>query len=122
VPQKDSPDLSSYKDKFLGVLEDHYGKELAAKSVEGEEFTVPAKVSSVIRTEWMTFRRYHTTRLKERHRKIADGISYQQHASTDISPSQWPWQDVPFDSCWYSIIGTKLLPNEDDQSKAKESS
>jgi hypothetical protein len=61
LPQKDSPDLSSYGDEFLGVLEDHYGKELAASSVEGEEFTVPALVSSDIRTEWMTFRRYITT-------------------------------------------------------------
>ncbi len=25
LPQKDSPDLSSYGDEFLGVLEDHYG-------------------------------------------------------------------------------------------------
>ena len=42
------------------VLEDHYGKELAAESIEGEEFIVPALVSADIRTEWMTFRRYIT--------------------------------------------------------------
>ncbi len=70
LPQKDSPDLSSYGDEFLGVLEDHYGKELAAKSVEGEEFTVPALVSSDIRTEWVTFRRYITTRPKEDNTKL----------------------------------------------------
>ena len=39
--------------------------ELAAKSVEGEELTVPALVSSDIRSEWMTFRRYITTWPKE---------------------------------------------------------
>jgi len=61
VPQKDSPDLSSYGDEFLDVLEDLYGKELAAKSVEGEEFAMPALVSSDIHTEWMSFRRYTTT-------------------------------------------------------------
>ncbi len=70
LPQKDSPDLSSYGDEFLGVLEDHYGKELAAKSVEGEEFTVPALVSSDIRTEWVTFRRYIATRPKEDNTKL----------------------------------------------------
>jgi len=63
VPQKDSPYLSSYGEKFLGVLEDHYSKEFAAISVEGEEFTMPAFVSSDIRTEWMTFRRYITSLL-----------------------------------------------------------
>ena len=60
LPQNDSPDLSSYGEEFLGVLEDHYGKELAAESIEGEEFIVPALVSPDIRTEcteWMTFRR-----------------------------------------------------------------
>ena len=36
LPQNDSPDLSSYGEEFLGVLEDHYGKEFAAKSIEGE--------------------------------------------------------------------------------------
>ena len=60
----------SYGNEFLGVLEDHYGKELAAKSVEGEEFTVPALVSSDIRTEWVTFRRYITTRPKEDNTKL----------------------------------------------------
>ena len=62
LPQNDSPDLSSYGEEFLGVLEDHYGKELAAESIEGEEFIVPALVSPDICTEWMTFRRYIITR------------------------------------------------------------
>ena len=65
LPQNDSPDLSSYGEEFLGVLEDHYGKELAAESIEGEEFIVPALVSPDIRTEWMTFRRYITRQPKE---------------------------------------------------------
>ena len=63
--QNDSPDLSSYGEEFLGVLEDHHGKELAAESIEGEEFIVPALVSPDIRTEWMTFRRYITWQPKE---------------------------------------------------------
>ena len=29
---------------------------------------------------------------------------------------------MSFNSCWDSISGTKLPPNEDDQNKAKESS
>ena len=65
LPQNDSPDLSSYGEEFLGVLEDHYGKELAAESIEGEEFIVPALVSPDIRREWMTFRRYITRQPKE---------------------------------------------------------
>ena len=44
LPQNDSPDLSSYGEEFLGVLEDHYGKEPAAESMEGEELIVPASV------------------------------------------------------------------------------
>ena len=36
LPQNDSPDPSSYGEDFLGVLQDHYGKERAAKSIEGE--------------------------------------------------------------------------------------
>ena len=58
LPQNDTPDLSSYGEEFLGVLGDHYGKELAAESIEGVEFIMPALVSKDIRTEWMTFRRY----------------------------------------------------------------
>ena len=54
LPQNDSPDLLSYGEEFLGVLEDHYGKELAAESIEGEEFIVPA-VSPDICTEWKTY-------------------------------------------------------------------
>ena len=50
LPQNDSPDLSSYGEEFRGVLEDHYGKELAAESIEGEEFIVPTLVSPDIRT------------------------------------------------------------------------
>ena len=49
----------------LVFFEDHYGKELAAESIEGEEFIVPALVSPDIRTEWMTFRRYITLQPKE---------------------------------------------------------
>ena len=65
LPQNDSPDLSSYGEEFLGVLEDHYGKELAAESIEGEEFIVSALVSPDIRTEWMTFMKYITRQPKE---------------------------------------------------------
>ena len=39
------------------VLEHHYGKELAAESIEGEKFIMPALVSPDIHTEWVTFRR-----------------------------------------------------------------
>ena len=39
LPQNDSPDLLSYGEEFLGVLEDHYGKELAAESIEGENLS-----------------------------------------------------------------------------------
>ena len=56
LPQNDSPDLSSYGEEFFGVLEDHYGKELAAESIEGEEFIVSALVSPDTRTECITFR------------------------------------------------------------------
>jgi len=39
--------------------------EKCSQSVEGEEFTLPALVSSDIHTEWMTFRRYITTQPEE---------------------------------------------------------
>ena len=74
--------------EFLGgVHEDHYGKELAAKSVEGEEFTVPALVSSdILRVD--DIQEIHHYSAYGRHHESAGGISYQQHASTDVSPTQ----------------------------------
>ena len=47
-----------------------YGKELAAKSIEEEEFIVPALVSPDICTEWMTFRKYITREPKEDTNKL----------------------------------------------------
>ena len=44
LPQNDSPDLSSYGENFLAVFEDHYDKEHAVKSIEREEFIMPALV------------------------------------------------------------------------------
>ncbi len=35
LPQKDSPDLSSYGDEFIGILKEHYCEDLPAKSVQG---------------------------------------------------------------------------------------
>lgn len=63
-------DLSSYGEKFICTLMEHYGKDLPAKSVEGEEFVMPALVSSEIHTEWKTYRRYITTQPQEDVKKL----------------------------------------------------
>ena len=42
-----------------------YGKELPAESVVGDEFVMPAFVSSDLPTECKTFRRYITNQPKE---------------------------------------------------------
>ena len=70
LPKDGSPDLSSYGEEFLGILKDHYGQDLPAKSVQGEEFIVPALVSSDIHTEWKTYRRFITTQPKKDTKKL----------------------------------------------------
>ena len=42
-----------------------HGKDLPAESVLSEEFVVPALVSSDLKTEWKTYRRYITNQAKE---------------------------------------------------------
>ncbi len=75
LPQEDSPDLSSYGDEFIDILMGHYGKDLPAKSIQGEEFVMPALVSSDIHTEWKTYRRYIVTQPKEDTKKLLKELS-----------------------------------------------
>jgi len=107
--------------KFLGFLGDHYGKELAVKSVEREEFALPALVSFDIHTEWMIFRRYITNRPKEDIMKLLIEL-----AINSMLVQVFPHLSDLAKVCLLIPVGTasvkkKLLPNEDDQNKAKES-
>ena len=49
------------------VLFEHYGSELPAETVVGDEFLIPAVItlSSDLLTEWQTFRRYITNQSRE---------------------------------------------------------
>ena len=58
-------DCSAYGDKSIKTLLQHYGKELPAESVVGDEFEMPALVSPDLPTEWKTFQRYITNQPKE---------------------------------------------------------
>ena len=58
-------DCSTYGDKSIKTLLQHYGRELPAQSVVGDEFVMPAFVNSDLPTEWKTYRRYIANQPKE---------------------------------------------------------
>ena len=57
----------SYGERQVKVLLEHYGSELPAETVAGDEFLMPAVItsSSDLATEWKTFRRYITNQPRE---------------------------------------------------------
>lgn len=65
MPPQNSPDLSSYGENYVDTILHHYGKDLPAKSLPGEEITMPAMISSDFTTEWKTYRRFITQQPKE---------------------------------------------------------
>ena len=56
LPKSDSPSSSTYGDRSIDVIFDHYGQDKSAETVDGEETEKKAIVSSEIRTEWKTYR------------------------------------------------------------------
>ena len=65
MPSSDSADFSCYGGDSIDALIQHYGKDLPAESMLSEEFVMPALVSSDLKTEWKTYRRYITDQPKE---------------------------------------------------------
>ena len=57
----------TYGEDQVKVLLEHYGSELPAETVVGDEFLMPAVItsSSELLTEWKTFRRYITNQPRE---------------------------------------------------------
>ena len=57
----------TYGEDQVKVLLEHYGSELPAETVVGDEFLMPAVItsSSDLPTEWKTFRRYITNQPRE---------------------------------------------------------
>ena len=57
----------SYGERQVKVLLEHYGSELPAETVAGDEFLMPAVItsSSDLATEWKTLRRYITNQPRE---------------------------------------------------------
>ena len=57
----------TYGDNQVKVLLEYYGSELPAETVVGDEFLMPAVItsSSDLHTEWKTFRRYITNQPRE---------------------------------------------------------
>ena len=65
MPSSDSADFSCHGEDSIDALIQHYGKDLPAESMLSEEFVMPALVSSDLKTEWKTYRRYITNQPKE---------------------------------------------------------
>ena len=65
MPPLGSPELFTYGENYIDTILHHYGKDLPAKSLLGEEFTKRALISADITTEWKTFRKYISQRPKE---------------------------------------------------------
>ena len=113
LPQKDSSDLSSYGDEFLGILEEHYGKDLPATSVEGEEqLIMPALVSSDIHTEWKTYRRYITTQPKEETKKLLKEL-----ATNSMLVAMFPNLSALASICLSIPVGTASVERSFSQMK-----
>ena len=58
-------DCSTYGDKSIKVLLQHYGRKLPVQSVVGDEFVMPAFVDSDLPTECKTYQRYIANQPKE---------------------------------------------------------
>ena len=57
MPPLGSPELIKYGEKYIDTMLHHYGKDIPAKSLLGEEITKRALISTDITTEWKTFRK-----------------------------------------------------------------
>ena len=58
VPASDFSDLHSYGEDSVDLLINHYGADLPAETVQGDEYIKQALISPELRTKWKTFRRY----------------------------------------------------------------
>ena len=59
-------DCSTYGDKSIETLLQHYDRELPAQSVVGDKFVMLAFVNSDLPTEWKTYWRYNSKSAKGR--------------------------------------------------------
>ena len=56
VPASDTSDLLSYGENSIDLLINHYGVDLCAETVQGDEYIKQVLMSPELRTEWKTFR------------------------------------------------------------------
>ena len=112
MPQRDSPDLSSYGDQFLDTLKEHYGKDLPAESMLGEEFVKSALVSSDVDTEWKTYRRYITTQPKEDIKELLKEL-----ATNSMLLAMFPNLSIMASVCLTIPVGTASVERRFSQMK-----
>ena len=62
---RNSSENCTFGEDQVKVLFEHYGSELPAETVVGDEFLVPAIISSDLLTEWKIFRPYITNQPRE---------------------------------------------------------
>lgn len=67
LPKSDSPSLTTYGENSIKLLADHYGTEMPAETVQGDEYTKQPVIptSPEIHTEWKTFRNYMARKPEE---------------------------------------------------------
>ena len=65
VPSTESDKLPTYGNRSIEVLLDHFGKDMPAVTLNGDETMKSAVVSSNIRTEWTTFRTFLAKKPKD---------------------------------------------------------
>ena len=112
MPPLDSPDLSSYGEKCIETLLNHYGKGLPAKSVLGEAITREPLISSDLSTEWKTYRRYITQQPKENMK-----VQLKELTTNDMLKTMFPDLNVLAGVCLTIPVGTASVERSFSQMK-----
>ena len=100
-----------YDDESIKTLLQHYGKELSAESVVGNEFVVPALISSDSPTEWKTSRMDNKSTSGGYERAI-EGIVHKFNAINYASKLEHPGESVSDYSSSNCYCGVAFPPNE----------
>lgn len=111
-PGKIPTDFSSYGDDSIKTLLEHYGAELPAESIIGEEFLMPALIASDLETEWKTFRKYISNQSKE------DANSQLKELSTSsMLETMFPYLSTLAKICLTIPVGTASVERSFSQMK-----
>ena len=93
----------TYGEDQVKVLLEHYGSELPAEKVVGDEFLLPAVItsSSDLPTEWKTFRRYITNQPREDIKEQLKELS-----TNSMMQTMFPNLSIPAKVCLTIPVGT----------------